>query len=49
MTKVFNDPRDFREEMIDGYIAAYGRYLRRVPGASGVIASWRAGSRQGRA
>ena len=25
MTKVFNHPRDFREEMIDGYVAAYGR------------------------
>ena len=40
MTNVFNNPRDFREEMIDGYCAAYGRYLRRVPGASGVIANW---------
>ncbi len=39
MTKVFNHPRDFREEMIDGYVAAYGRHLRRAPGASGVIAA----------
>ena len=38
MTSVFNDPRDFREEMIDGYVAAYGRLVRRVPGASGVMA-----------
>jgi dihydroxyacetone kinase len=39
MTNVFNNPRDFREEMIDGYVAAYSRHLRRVPGASGVIAA----------
>src|SRR5215218_3364400 len=39
MTNVLNNPRDFREEMIDGYVTAYDRYLRRVPGASGVIAA----------
>jgi dihydroxyacetone kinase len=39
MTHVFNNPRDFREEMIEGYVAAYGRHLRRAPGASGVIAA----------
>ena len=38
MTRVFNHPRDFREEMIDGYVAAYGRLVRRVRGASGVMA-----------
>ncbi len=39
MTNVFNNPRNFREEMIDGYVRAYGRYLRRAPNASGVIAA----------
>jgi dihydroxyacetone kinase len=35
---MFNDPVAFKEEMIDGFTAAYGRYLRRVPDASGVVA-----------
>ena len=39
MKCMLNEPADFREEMISGYCAAYGRYLRRVPGASGVIAN----------
>lgn len=39
MTKIFNDPRAFKEDMIDGYVAAYGRYLKRVPDASGVMAN----------
>lgn len=38
MTHLFNNPLNFREEMIDGYVAAYGRYVRRVPEASGVMA-----------
>ena len=37
MTKVLNDPRTFREEMIDGFVAAYGRHVRRAPGASGIL------------
>lgn len=37
MTRMFNDPRAFKEEMIDGFVAAYGRYVRQAPGASGVI------------
>src|SRR4051812_9847101 len=36
---MLNEAADFREEMIGGYCAAYTRYLRRVPGASGVIAN----------
>src|SRR3954451_1283753 len=36
---MLNEAADFREEMIAGYCAAYARYLRRVPGASGVIAN----------
>lgn len=39
MTHVFNDPVAFREEMIDGFCAAFGRMVRRVPGASGVMAN----------
>ena len=39
MTRIFNDPRSFKDEMVDGYVAAYGRYLRRVPNASGVMAA----------
>lgn len=38
MTHIFNNPANFREEMIEGFVAAYGRYARRVPGASGVLA-----------
>ncbi len=38
MTHIFNNPASFREEMIEGFVAAYGRYARRVPSASGVIA-----------
>src|SRR5262249_23248746 len=39
MTKLYNDPMNFREEMIDGYVAAFGRYVRRVPDASAIIAA----------
>jgi dihydroxyacetone kinase len=39
MQRLLNEASQFREEMIGGYTAAYGRYLRRVPGASGVIAN----------
>jgi dihydroxyacetone kinase len=37
--RLLNEASQFREEMIGGYAAAFGRYLRRVPGASGVIAN----------
>jgi dihydroxyacetone kinase len=36
---MFNEASAFREEMIAGYAAAYGRYLQRVPDASGVRAN----------
>ena len=39
MTKIFNDPRNFKEDLLEGYVAAYGRYLQRVPDASGVMAN----------
>lgn len=38
MTRLYNDPTNFRTEMIDGFVAAYGRYLKRIPDASGVMA-----------
>ncbi len=37
MTRLWNDPADFADEMIDGFVAANGRYVRRVPG--GVVRS----------
>ncbi|MPY97069.1 MAG: DAK2 domain-containing protein [Actinophytocola sp.] len=37
MTRLFNDPARFRDDMVDGFVAAYGRYVSRVPGASGVL------------
>ena len=38
MKRLLNDATAFREEMIEGYVAAYGRYVRRVPGAAGIAA-----------
>ena len=37
MTRLWNDPADFADEMIDGFVAANERYVRRVPG--GVVRS----------
>jgi dihydroxyacetone kinase len=37
MTRLWNDPADFADEMIDGFVAANERSVRRVPG--GVIRS----------
>lgn len=37
MTKLYNIPTDFREELIEGFVAAYGRLVCRVPNASGVM------------
>lgn len=39
MTRLFNDPTDFADEMIDGFVAANGRQVRRVTG--GVVRSTR--------
>lgn len=39
MTHVFNDPADFRPEAIEGFAAAFGRYVTKVPNASGFIRS----------
>lgn len=37
MTVIWNNPENFREEMIDGFVAAYGRHVERIPDASGVM------------
>ena len=37
MTRLWNDPADFADEMIDGFVAANARSVRRVPG--GVVRS----------
>ena len=39
MKRMLNEASAFREEMIAGYAAAYGRYVQRVPDASGVRAN----------
>jgi dihydroxyacetone kinase len=37
MAHIFNDPKAFYREMLDGFLLAYERYVERVPGASGVM------------
>ena len=37
MTHVYNSERGFKDEFVDGLVAAYSRYLERVPNASGVM------------
>jgi dihydroxyacetone kinase len=37
MTRLFNDPTKFKDEMVEGFVAAYGRYVRKIPDASGVM------------
>jgi len=39
MTRLYNDPLDFADEMIDGFVAANNRQVRRVTG--GVVRSTR--------
>lgn len=46
LTYVFNDPVSFKDEMLEGFLAAYGRYVERVPGASGVMRA--GGPREGK-
>lgn len=38
MANLVNDPTNFKEELIEGMVAAYSRYWRRVEGAAGVMA-----------
>ncbi len=37
MTHVYNDPPEFKNDIIRGFAAAYPRYVDRVPGASGFV------------
>ena len=39
MTYVFNDPADFKDDVLRGFAAAYQNYVQRVPGASGFVRS----------
>jgi dihydroxyacetone kinase len=34
---ISNDPTTFKDDMVEGFLAAYGRYVKRVPDASGVM------------
>ncbi len=38
MARVVNDPATIREDIIAGFVSAYGRLVRRVPDAAGVMA-----------
>ncbi len=38
MTHVFNPEASFKEDLIDGFVRAYSRYVRRIPDAYGVAA-----------
>ena len=46
MTAIYNDPASFKDDMIDGFVAAYSRYVERVPGACGVMRA--GGPREGK-
>jgi dihydroxyacetone kinase len=37
MTRLYNDPATFKDDMVDGFVSAYARYVERVPDASGVM------------
>lgn len=37
MTHIYDKPEDFKEQVLDGFARAYGRYVERVPQASGFI------------
>ncbi|HET7480046.1 MAG TPA: dihydroxyacetone kinase subunit DhaL [Rubrobacteraceae bacterium] len=38
MRRMLNDATSFKEEMVEGFVAAYRRFVRRIPDASGVMA-----------
>ncbi|TVR37903.1 MAG: dihydroxyacetone kinase family protein [Nitriliruptor sp.] len=46
MTSLYNDPTHFKDEVIDGFAAAYARYVERVPDAAGFVR--RGGPRDGK-
>ncbi len=35
---ILNDPKTFKDDMVEGFLAANGRFVKRVPDASGVMA-----------
>jgi len=37
MSNILNDPAGFKDDMVEGFLLAYGRYVERVPDASGVM------------
>jgi D-erythrulose 4-kinase len=37
MTHLFNDPAEFRRDVLEGFAAAYPQYVQRVAGASGFV------------
>jgi len=39
VTEIYNEPDEFKDEMVQGYSRAYDRYLSKVPDASGVMAN----------
>ena len=44
MTHLYNDPAEFKNDVIKGFAAAYPQYVQRVEGASGFVrAEWSAG------
>ena len=46
MTSLYNDPTEFKDEVIDGFAVAYARYVDRVPDAAGFVR--RGGPRDGK-
>src|SRR5687767_5163772 len=37
MTHVYNDPAEFKDDVLRGFAAAYSHYVQRVEGASGFV------------
>ncbi|MGH3659266.1 MAG: dihydroxyacetone kinase subunit DhaK, partial [Micromonosporaceae bacterium] len=37
MTRLYNDPASFSDDMVEGFVTAYGRYVQRVPDSNGVM------------
>ncbi|MEU2724554.1 dihydroxyacetone kinase family protein [Streptomyces smyrnaeus] len=44
MTRVFNDPARFAEDMVQGFVAAHPDHVRAVPGGGGVVRAHRPGT-----
>ncbi|MBQ0866703.1 dihydroxyacetone kinase family protein [Streptomyces sp. RK75] len=44
MTRVFNDPARFAEDMVQGFVAAHPGHVRAVPGGGGVVRAHRPGT-----